>query len=187
MNTNKFLVIDFEFTCFDLETVVSEEYFPEVIEMGAVLFNPKTSCCEKTMRTFVKPVKNVCLSQYCKNLTTIKQNQVNSGMELRDMLNLLTSLYDNNTYFCSWGDLDWYGLKKQCTEENVSFPFFFGKYIDLSNQYKMFYNLDKPPSLYYALRRWDLEFTGTPHRALYDAINTVKIVQNMISEGWHNK
>ncbi|KAK9123275.1 hypothetical protein Sjap_012877 [Stephania japonica] len=67
-----FVVIDFEATC-DKEKVPHPQ---EIIEFPSVLVNSMTGQVEDFFQRYVRPAVNQHLSDFCKELTGIQQNQV---------------------------------------------------------------------------------------------------------------
>lgn len=67
-----FVVIDFEATC-DKDT---KPYPQEIIEFPSVLVNSTTGQLEDCFQIYVRPTYNQLLSDFCKELTGIQQNQV---------------------------------------------------------------------------------------------------------------
>lgn len=67
-----FVVIDFEATC-DKEKVPKPQ---EIIEFPSVVVNSRTGQLEDSFQTYVRPVCHPILTDFCKDLTGIRQNQV---------------------------------------------------------------------------------------------------------------
>lgn len=68
-----FVVIDFEATC-DRDR---KPHPQEIIEFPSVLVNSSTGQLEDSFQIYVRPTYNQHLSDFCKELTGIQQNQVN--------------------------------------------------------------------------------------------------------------
>jgi len=65
------IIIDFESTCWE-----NEKYRPqEIIEFPAVLLDTVTGECLEEFHHYILPVENPVLSDFCRNLTGITQQQ----------------------------------------------------------------------------------------------------------------
>ena len=73
----RYLVVDLEATCWDKEDPIKSSH--EIIEIGATLLDKNYHCID-TFDMFVHPKNNYILSDYCKNLTTIKQTEVSCAL-----------------------------------------------------------------------------------------------------------
>ena len=81
--TIKYLaVLDFEATCFE----DSDDH--EIIEFPTVIIDIETKKVIDEFRVYIKPIKNSKLSDFCKNLTGITQEQVNSGISLEEAIKM---------------------------------------------------------------------------------------------------
>jgi inhibitor of KinA sporulation pathway (predicted exonuclease) len=81
-----YCIIDFEATCIKEDGTPFEN---EIIEFPIILLNPVTLKIEDKFHTFVKPTINPKLSQFCTELTGIKQEQVDQGVVLEEALQLV--------------------------------------------------------------------------------------------------
>ncbi|KAF7022008.1 hypothetical protein CFC21_034858 [Triticum aestivum] len=77
-----FVVVDFEATC-----VKDGRIFPqEIIEFPAVLVDGATGRIESAFRRYVRPKHHPVLTEFCRELTGIRQEDVDGGVELGDAL-----------------------------------------------------------------------------------------------------
>lgn len=76
-----FVVIDFEATC-DRDR---NPHPQEIIEFPSVLVNSTTGQLEDCFQIYVRPTYNQHLSDFCKELTGIQQNQVNSQLTISSL------------------------------------------------------------------------------------------------------
>lgn len=177
------LVIDFEFSVF-IGYGRPRFFFPEIIEVGAVLLKPPYKEKELPYQTFVKPRYFPRITQECTDITLIKQKDVDGGVDLAVVIDSLLQRYDNQTYFASWGTADRDTLMLNCQRYGLDYPFIYENYIDLSEEYMKFYNLPTRKSVKKALDQNNIIPQGILHAALDDAVNEALIVQKMLSEGW---
>ena len=89
-----FLVVDFEATCSRDSVVPRDEM--EIIEIGAVLQSTRTFEIEAEYQAFVRPQRHPVLTDFCRELTTITQADVDQArtfpeivLEVQDWLCLL--------------------------------------------------------------------------------------------------
>lgn len=88
MREPHFLVVDLEATCVDRvqPEFHIEPHEHEIIEIGAVLYNPEIKKVVDTFQSFVKPVIHPMLSEFCQNLTSIQQTNVDSAEEFKTVI-----------------------------------------------------------------------------------------------------
>nr|CAD7575074.1 unnamed protein product [Timema californicum] len=82
------IVIDFESTCWEGEQGGWKQ--PEIIEFPAVLLNIHSGQLEQEFQQYVCPIENPKLSEFCKSLTGITQQQVDDGVPLSTCLLLFS-------------------------------------------------------------------------------------------------
>ena len=101
------LVVDLEATCCNNNEF--PRYEMEIIEIGAVLLDSENKTVS-TFQTFVKPTVHPLLTDFCKELTTITQDQVDTAPSFNiAMTSFLNWLHDHVIAFYdfySWGDFD---------------------------------------------------------------------------------
>ncbi|XP_061352973.1 uncharacterized protein LOC133297789 [Gastrolobium bilobum] len=77
-----FVVIDFEVTC-DKGKIPHPQ---EIIEFPSVIMSGVTGEIESCFRTYVRPTHNQILTDFCKDLAGIQQDQVDNGVTLEEAL-----------------------------------------------------------------------------------------------------
>jgi len=179
MNTTKIAIIDFEATCDNSEKVIPRGEM-EIIEIGCVIADLKGNTYNH-FSTFVKPILHPNLTPFCKELTHISQEDVDSGLHLLEAFkNMNLFLRDEKIKtWTSWGDWDKTQVHRNIKHyKKMKRPFEFMKfhYFDLSEKYYKHQGLPQTCGLIKALARHEIEFTGTPHRGLDDVINTAKLL-----------
>lgn len=181
----KFLVVDFEFTTHDKTYGRPRAFFPEIIEVGAVLLTPPSFEPEYKFQSFVKPAFFPKLSEACKNITMITQKDVDGGITYQAMLDELAAHYiPGETYLAAWGDADWEVLAGACSRYKIVCPFKAADYVDLAVEYRQFYHHERRVSLKHALEERKLEGEGLHHCAMDDTINAARVMYEMIAAGW---
>jgi len=200
MTKNNFInVIDFEATC--LEDNSKLNVMQEIIQIGICkidmsevksmlaleedrknelisghLFYVKP---EYSRSVYVKPEYNG-ISEFCTNLTGIKQSDVNSVGNLSNALNLIKKKYSlKNNPIVQWGNFDSLHLKKECEHKGIEYPFNLDV-INLKKLYAIKRCLKRDVGLKEALDNEGMKFIGQQHNAYYDAINTAMLFINVM-------
>ncbi len=109
-----YLITDLECTCTNSNEFPREEM--EIIEIGAVILNDKLEIIDEFSK-FVKPTKNPQLTDFCKDLTKIKQEYVDNADYLVKVLREFSewALQYGEYTFTSWGAFDY---------KHIDFKFF---------------------------------------------------------------
>ncbi|XP_073504077.1 ERI1 exoribonuclease 2 [Phyllobates terribilis] len=203
--TNQFfdylIVIDFESTCWK----DTKHYGQEIIEFPAVLLNTTCGEIESEFHTYVQPQEHPVLSDFCMELTGIKQQQVDDGMPLKICLSqfstwiqklqkekhiifpgalpMPSSSEQKMCGFVTWSDWDLgVCLLYECRRKQLRKPDILNSWIDLRLTYKLFYNR-RPKGLNGALQDVGIEFSGREHSGLDDSRNTARLAWRMICDG----
>lgn len=165
-----FLVIDLEATCCDDDSFPRTEM--ETIEIGAVMVCPETFQPFDEFQSFIRPVRNPLLTDFCCELTGISQRQVDAAPLFPSALDSL--IHWANDYcpfvFCSWGDYDRTQLQSDCSFHSVDYPFE-GEHVNLKAQFASMNGQRKKLGVPAALRSIGLAFSGSHHRGIDDARN----------------
>ena len=176
------IVYDIECTCWDDKEGRSRED-RELIEIGAVRLDEQTFDIVDTFDIFAKPVRFPILSEYCTNLTTIVQTDVQDAYEFAKVLAEFTKWYKkgDSTIFISWGWFDknhiiaeasrkkyWGDVIQDLQRDSV--------YINLKEQFSSHFQC-KGMGMEKALRKVNLPLDGTHHRGVDDAKNIAKIAK----------
>ena len=174
----KLFVIDFEATC---KQERDEEFLKqqEIIEWGMCILDSTTFQETHGIDLFVRPVFHPTLTQFCKDLTTIQQSQVDAGMLFEDAVGIAKLFIDPHTdIFGSWGDFDRNILKKNCILNAIPYPFQDNPHINIK-QFVAKILHRRPCSVGETLKNLGLKFQGIPHRALHDAVNVSFILKHL--------
>ena len=179
---NKYLIIDLEATCWE-DKQENWDKKSEIVEIGYSLVSDKEILLS-AQSILIKPVLNPILSQFCKNLTHIKQEDVDNAQTFVNAfrnfeVSLYLPIFDPKVYFlneyilCSWGFYDNRILKEICENNHIDYPF--GRHISLKHKFAEKHNLKRPVGVLKALRMLNLEFEGQHHRGKDDVANITKI------------
>ncbi|XP_062915367.1 ERI1 exoribonuclease 2 [Mobula hypostoma] len=196
------IIIDFESTCWKNG---KSHYRPEIIEFPAVLLNTSSGEIEVEFHTYVQPQEHPILSEFCTELTGIKQCRVEAGVPLPICLSQFSrwiqKLQQEKNIdfvkggsqqctpdskpctFVTWSDWDLgVCLHYECKRKQLRKPSVLNSWIDLRAAYKLFYNR-KPKGLNGALQDLGIVFSGREHSGLDDARNTARLAWQMICDG----
>lgn len=169
----RYCVIDLECTCWERGDPNMQPH--EIIEIGAVLLNDNYEYISE-FDQFARPLHNKTLTEYCKDLTTITQTDVDSALELptiiKNMLNWLGPTDDIT--FCSWGYFDKKQLLQECKDHMIDYPFN-DEHINIKVRFSKITKRSKKTGLRKALRILDIPFEGTQHRGIDDAKMIAKV------------
>jgi inhibitor of KinA sporulation pathway (predicted exonuclease) len=169
-----YIIVDFEATCSDDDQVPREEM--EIIEIGAVALRGNGPHTISEFQSFIKPVRHTELTAFCKQLTGITQQKVDSADTFDVVIERFSTWlasFENPT-FCSWGDYDKHQLRQDCTYHDVAFPFG-DVHINIKTRFADNMSMRKPCGLEQALRKVGIEFMGQPHRGIDDARNMANL------------
>lgn len=179
MKTKRYLVIDLEATC---KSPRDPSFVMETIEIGAVVYEPGAGTLD-SFQAFVRPILNTQLTEFCTQLTSIEQYQVDGAEIFPCVLESLVEFADRYLpmTFGSWGFYDCKQISQDCRLHGVSVPWF----LDVDNHLniKNFFaerRHEKRCGVAKALRRLNLPFEGTHHRALDDAKNISKLLSTVL-------
>nr|XP_056722170.1 ERI1 exoribonuclease 2 [Euleptes europaea] len=196
------IIIDFESTCW---RDGRKHYSQEIIEFPAVLLNTSNGKVESEFHMYVQPQEHPILSEFCTELTGIRQNQVDEGVPLPICLSqfskwiqkiqkekkiVFDSVRSNAALsegklcaFVTWSDWDLgVCLQYECKRKQLRQPEILNSWIDLRATYKLFYSR-KPQGLNGALQDVGIVFAGREHSGLDDSRNTARLAWRMICDG----
>ena len=175
MTEKTYIIIDFEATCTDSDEFPRDEM--EIIEWGVVAVDGKILLPVGEFQSFARPVRNPVLTEFCKRLTNISQNDVGNAPLFPETLMKFSDWLSQYDYpiFCSWGNYDKNQLVKDCSYHQLEYPFKTDYHVNLKKRFSQKMGL-KNPSMDKALRITDTELTGEHHRGIDDARNIAKLM-----------
>ena len=97
----------------------------ETIEIGAVMVATDSLEIIDEFQTFIKPLRHPVLTEFCLNLTSITQVQVDNAPTFPDAIKLWRpwlSQFDK-TIFGSWGDYDRKQLQQDSKHHHIDLPY----------------------------------------------------------------
>jgi inhibitor of KinA sporulation pathway (predicted exonuclease) len=172
------LIIDLEATCWEKSSTHKNEN--EIIEIGAVVVDGEYNMLGEIQR-LVRPVRNPILSDFCTELTSITQSEVDSAEpfpraldSFRREVEELVGMELSQVTYGSWGDYDRKQFLEDCKYHGIPYPF--GPHRNLKREFAERKGI-KPATLKGALRILEIPFEGTHHRGLDDARNIARILR----------
>lgn len=178
MKRRNYIILDLEATCWRKGTRPARM---EIIEFGAVMLAAPSMAVIDEFSCFVRPVNEPELSEFCTELTSITQHDVDGADTFPTVLeNFLKWIGPGHFTLCSWGAYDLRQLIVDCERHSIPFPKSLKNHINLK---KTFCDLKriKPCGMKRALRILGIPLEGKHHRGIDDARNIVKIAQVILS------
>jgi inhibitor of KinA sporulation pathway (predicted exonuclease) len=172
---DRFLVLDLEATCGDRQTIPKEEM--EIIEIGAVMLEAKSLNKISEFQTFIKPVRHPVLTEFCRDLTSIAQEQVDNAPNYQEAIAQFQDWLDryDNFVFGSWGDYDRKQFKQDSQFHDLPYPIG-SQHINLKRLFTTNQSLDKRYGMAAALKLAGIDLLGTHHRGIDDARNIARLM-----------
>ncbi len=168
----RYLIVDLEATCWDGSHNRNQM---EIIEIGAVMLPSATAIPSQEFARFVRPVVEPTLSEFCKNLTTIAQSDVDDADTFPTVFDHLLKWIGTESYtLCSWGAYDLNQFRTDCQRHGIVFPKKFNRHINLKAEFASLFGV-KPCGMATALKLARLPLKGTHHRGIDDARNIASL------------
>lgn len=171
-----FLIIDLEATCCDGKVSVPAKEM-ETIEIGAVMVDANTLEKVDEFVTFIKPVRNPELTEFCTELTSIVQADVDNAPTYPNAIKRLKDwMCQYSSYlFCSWGDYDRNQLIRDSKFHGIPYPMG-STHLNIKKQFSSSQGFNKRFGMNGALSMCGLELEGTHHRGIDDARNMARMM-----------
>ena len=151
----------------------------EIIEIGAVMAALPGLELLAEFDSFVRPKLNPTLTDFCRTLTSIRQEDVDGAPTFPQALAAFAAWTGDPVHvlFASWGEYDKNQLLRDCRLYDVAFPFD-GEHLNIKNHAagKMGW---APKGVGKTIARLNMSFEGTPHRGLDDARNILRILRRV--------
>jgi len=148
----------------------------EIIEIGAVKVDDYGEVAS-VFNKFVKPTVNPILSDFCRRLTSISQDDVDRSRTFPHIIQEFMDWIDvenEDYYLISWGKYDKTQIAQDCNIHKMDSEWL-EYHFNLKPAYTALKSLKDEPGLKKAVKMEGFEFTGIHHRAISDAENLAKI------------
>lgn len=171
------LIVDLEATCWDPEESEQAIEDMEIIEIGCAIGLPGGQV-ERSFSTFVRPVKNPLLTNFCTRLTSITQSDVDSAPTFPEACKLVDQWLGSTrgVVWGSWGNYDRRQLEMERERHGAAPAFLDTPHVNLKRPWRKT-NQVKSKGLGKALRFHGLEFEGSAHRGVDDARNVARLLK----------
>lgn len=168
------IVFDLEATCWrergDPERM-------EIIEIGATRLDPATFDVTEVFSIFVRPLREPQLSDFCKELTSIKQSDVDSARLFPEaMTSFMEWIGPGEVVLCSWGAYDLKQMRTDHSRHGMPEPDILNDHINLKQLHADLFKR-KRCGMKKALEQLGIPLEGTHHRGVDDARNIAKIAK----------
>uniref|UniRef100_A0A0A9A2J7 Exonuclease domain-containing protein n=1 Tax=Arundo donax TaxID=35708 RepID=A0A0A9A2J7_ARUDO len=180
-----FVVVDFEATCSEHTRI----YLQEIIEFPAVLVDAATGHLLSAFRAYVRPRHHPRLIAFCAELTGIRQDQVDGGVDLREALAMhdaclaAAGAAKNPLAVVTWGDWDRRTmLESECRFMGLAKPAYFDRWVNLRVPFEAAYGAGRR-NVQEAVREAGLQWDGRRYCGLDDARNTAPLLTELMRRG----
>jgi len=174
-----YIIFDLEATCWE-----QPDHGPrETIEIGAVKIDSSGRIVDE-FQAFIKPIVHPTLSEFCTQLTSITQQDVDQAAQFDQVSQNFKEWIgvDREDYLlCSWGfydrrqlreDADRFGLDKNWINQHIS----------VKHQHHLLADTKQPMRMDAALAAEGFTLNGTHHRGIDDARNIAKIFRKYFGQ-----
>jgi 3'-5' exoribonuclease 1 len=160
--------VDLEATCWEN---VRDYDRMETIEIGAVELPSADSPPTREFSRFIRPVAEPLLSDFCRRLTTIRQEDVDRADGFWSVFpEFVRWIGDEPFVLCSWGGYDLTQFRTDCGRHGLTFPASFERHINLKKGFARLLGV-RAVGMERALAHAGLPLVGTHHRGIDDARN----------------
>ncbi len=152
----------------------------EIIEIGAVLLGSPTGPITAAFETFVRPIIEPGLTDFCRRLTSIRQSDVDEAPLFPEALASFVDWIGPDPFaLCSWGLYDLNQFRLDCRRHGLVLPESFENHINLKDEFARQFRV-KRCGMSQALQIAEIPLEGTHHRANDDARNIAKLAMRLL-------
>ncbi len=174
---DQIIVIDVESTCWQGNPPMGQE--SEIIEIGICPVDIASGKRLEKRSILVKPERSK-VSNFCTELTTLTQKDVDQGLSFANACSILRNKYfSKDRVWASYGDYDRQQFEKQCHSRNISYPFGYS-HINVKNLFAVIHAWPQEVGMLEAMELLGLVPEGIHHRGSDDAWNIALILSELI-------
>lgn len=174
---DRVIVVDVESTCWEGDPPPGQE--SEIIEIGLCPMEVEVGDLLETRSILVRPERS-SVSEFCTRLTTLTQEQVDSGTSFEEACALLRREYrTTERVWASYGDYDRKQFESQCRAVGVAYPFG-SRHLNVKSLFAIVHALPREVGMNEALAMMGLTLEGTHHRGADDAHNIARTLQGLL-------
>ncbi len=185
-NRQFYVVLDFEATCKDGDLMTPQE----IIQFPAVLVDGYSFQVLDTFNTFVKPQYSPVLTDFCKTLTGITQEEVDKGVSFTTALSQYQEWLKNHGLFnnytvVTWGNWDLMCMfPAQCELSSVSVPWCLRTWCNLKYVINRVIGIHPKVTCKEVVTQYfNLPWHGTVHNGLHDSLNVSQLLPYFANNG----
>lgn len=168
----RYIIVDLEATCWENVRDFSRM---EIIEIGAVELPSASGPPSREFSRFVRPVAEPRLSEFCRQLTSIRQADVDRADPFSVVFPEFVAWIGAEPFvLCSWGAYDLAQFQVDCRRHGLELPASFTRHVNLKKQYARLRGI-RPCGMARALAHAGLQLEGTHHRGIDDARNIARL------------
>ena len=176
-NLDQIIVVDVESTCWQGMPPAGQE--SEIIEIGICTLDIASGEREEKRSILVKPSRSK-ISDFCTQLTTLTQEQVDKGVDFANACSILRNKYSSkDRVWASYGDYDRRQIEKQCQARKINYPFG-PSHINVKTLFAVIHAFSEEMGMAEALELLDIPLEGTHHRGVDDAWNIAAILSKLL-------
>lgn len=174
-----YILVDLEATCWEKGTSPARM---EIIEIGAIRLEAGSWRSLDEFERFVRPVEEPHLSDFCRELTGIRQGDVDAAAEFGPVFDeFLHWIGEEPLTLCSWGAYDLRQFELDCRRHERPLPAELRNHLNVKQAFADWRGA-RPCGMKKALRILDLEMVGRHHRGIDDVRNIARICRRFLSE-----
>lgn len=166
------LIIDIEATCCNDGSIPLAE--SETIEIAAVQI-PSA----RMFSTFVRPVRHPVLTDFCRELTGTRQENVDDAPGFAEAFGWLLEFAGDFTTYWSWGTFDRDQFARDCGFHGVANPLVHRNLADVFKR-----RTGHRCGHRRAMKHFGIVPAGRQHSGVWDACNIALLAEAMSKQGW---
>lgn len=170
-----YIIVDLEATCCNAGTIPRDEM--EIIEIGAVACDGSSLEAVTEFQEFIRPSKNPVLTEFCMQLTSISQQDVDVAEPAQVVISRFGEWFwkCEKPVFCSWGDYDKKQFQQDCDRIGIANPLP-SDHTNIKRRFSKRQGIKRLLGMSKALLRANLDLQGTHHRAIDDVRNMLRLL-----------
>ena len=170
---DQIIVVDIEATCWDGDPPAGET--SDIIEIGVCPLVVATGERLEPRSILVRPERSR-VSDYCTQLTTLTQADVDTGVAFAEACEILSTDFETpKRVWASFGDFDRERFAEQCAASGAAYPFW-SRHLNVKTLFAVRNALRREVGVAKALKMLQLPLEGTHHRGVDDAWNIAGIL-----------
>jgi inhibitor of KinA sporulation pathway (predicted exonuclease) len=173
-------IIDLEATCW--KGPPPPDQTSEIIEIGICVVDTSGWSRVERRSILVRPQAST-VSEFCTELTSLTQEQVDQGVSFEEACAILRDEFDSRSRtWTSWGDYDRKQFLAQCRAESIGYPLG-NRHVNAKARFGKALGLRPSPGMARALALAGLPLEGRHHRGDDDAWNIAALVIELARRG----